>query len=224
MTPFERIDTLLNEDTRSRWRIIVVSAFSIAGAGLSLQYLAREKVSDVHPQALVFGTLVFVAQIAIYMFPFWQRTEVLNAPNWIRSGLNASIALAASAILAILASVSAPAVEAAVLNRRLTTAISSGNADTNTNNSVVSIASIALHDRVRLQPSLVTAAAAQLRNERTDSSWAAYVGLLNYVVNWRANSQNDEAGKQAMVELDTLRTIARNCGPENGGIPAFEWL
>jgi hypothetical protein len=94
-----------------------------------------------------------------------------------------AIAVAASAILATAASVSAPIVQAAILNRRLQDVLT--NPSKQSADDAHAVITYALQSGVQLRADLVAAALKDFPNAPND--WEAYVAAFNYAVISKAN-------------------------------------
>jgi len=116
-----RLIELLGPDTKSRWRAIFASAAGIAIWGF-ISELRGDPVHEAQINATVFGALIFLLQVLVYcIHPVKAHAEgeqVVTVPRRL-------IATAAAAI--VLAAIPAPAVEAAILDRRLRTLTRGGN-------------------------------------------------------------------------------------------------
>lgn len=114
-----RLDELMNVDVWSRWRMISVSALSVAFWGSLKCELLKKPVRDVQVEALVFGVIVLLFQVLTYC----KRVEASERPpNWTAMTIiSRRLAMSAlgSSVLVFLAVLPAPSLEGAILDRRL---------------------------------------------------------------------------------------------------------
>jgi hypothetical protein len=219
----ERLDILLDVDTRSRWRIILISALAISVSGF-VGERAGERVRDAQVAAAVIGLIVFCSQTFLYTlspgalrasFSVQRRTYLLRS----------AVTIAASAMLAIVASVSAPLAQAAALNRRLREALA--HPDGHAARAAGQILFYAAHSQAQPRIDLVTRLAHEYAHiavapERgQEAAWDAYVAALNYIVNWRAARRDPETLQASMRALDSVKN-APVCGPNNEALMVSE--
>ena len=117
----EHLDVLFDRDTAARWRMILTSAGCIAVIGFAAQRFGLSFV-DARSLATITGGTIFLAQILFYVLPKPQLQ--FDRPKFSkRTYIRYAASLAATGLQAIIALVSAPAVEAAILNRRFREAV-----------------------------------------------------------------------------------------------------
>jgi hypothetical protein len=205
----ERLDYLLANDPRSRWRIILTSAVAIAIFGFICQS-SGATIRQAQVAATSIGAVVFCLQVLLYSVPVPRVLDALRLYNR-GSVARFAAAIAASGLLAFLASSTAPAVQAAVLNRRLRAAISA--MDRNPvppARDADQIFDAAFDFRIRLRSDLVAEATRKLEQQSNSESWQAYVSALTYTVNQRYGTQPWQ-----LERLEQITTDAPVCGPRN---------
>jgi hypothetical protein len=108
-----RLDQLLETDSRSRWRIIFVSAAAIAIWGI-LSELRGVSVHEAQVNATICGAVIFVLQVSFYCARSAKSQIQLE---WI-AAVPRRLVMTAAAVF-VLAMIPAPRLEAAILDRRL---------------------------------------------------------------------------------------------------------
>ena len=207
----ERLDLLLGRDVRSRWRIIAISALCVAAIGLTAESTgASVRIAQLSSTSI--GACVFLLQIGLYIISphvVWERVRVSSRIYMMRSAAG----LAASGVLAIVASLSAPEVEAAFLNRRLKIAFAEDSATHRLPSATQRIFTDALFAPVQLRRDLVERATSEVRKQSSKEAWQAFVAILNYTVN-RRGIADEGALKERLEKLESLK-YAPLCGPSN---------
>ena len=215
----ERLDYLVGNDTKARWRIISTSALTVAVSGF-VDQSSGATIRQAQVAATFIGTAVFCLQVLLYSLPTTRVFDALRHRNRAYVSRFAA-AIAASGILAFLASATGPAVQAAILNRRLRTAISAmdRNAVPPARDADQIFAVAVLDSRIRLRSDLVTEAIRKLEQQPDSESWRAYVSALTYTVNRR-----DGAEPWQLERLEEITRDAPACGPKNMGANVLEFV
>ena len=219
----ERFDRLFDKEGRTRWRMIAVSAGAIALYGLISQVAGGAKATDIQQPATIIGIVVFTVQVLLYCSrpALSLRTRLRTKIYLLRS----SIAIATSALLAVIAFISAPAVQAAILNRRLRAAMGSIVTTPETNfQEVRYVFSAALNSPARLPDNLVASATQAVSKQNTPSAWEAYTAILEYMVNLRSNEGTDDGLDWHIQRLEDVTKEAPLCGPQNSRINVAEFI
>ncbi len=214
-----RVDYLFDNDAKARWRIILVSSLAVASAGFIGQSTGST-VRQAQIAATIIGCTIFCLQVLLYTIPARHVLRALELNRRVYL-FRSTVTLAASALIAFAVSVSAPTVQAAILNRRLKAAVAS--LETNhpqTARAADQIFDTALHANVRLRDDLVAEATQELRQQQSADAWRAYVAGLTYVVDLR-----DGGGIQ--YRLNRLDEVTENppiCGPRYEGANVAEFV
>jgi hypothetical protein len=207
----DRLDYLFGDDLAARWRIILTSALCVALSGFVGQS-SGSTVREAQIAATVIGGVVFSLQVLLYVIPAHTvlRSLGLEARIYL---LRSALTIAASTILALVVSVSAPTVQAAILNRRLKAAIIALETDpVHPARSAHDVFKAALYSSGQLRHDLVAQATKELKGERSADAWQAYLALLTYTVNRRP----DPEGLDWRTErLDAVTKNVPTCGPRN---------
>jgi hypothetical protein len=172
----KRLDRLFDADTKARWRIIVVSAVTIATCGVFAE-LNEAKTRDAQIWATVVGVLVFSAQVLWYAR---SRSLVEIVKSRRRTLLQSALAVAVTSLLAIFAFFSAPAVEAAILNRRLREALEPRKSSSEQAIATSMIIKDAVRSQVKLRADLIRTATSDFEKKGTPEAWQAVLDLMHY--------------------------------------------
>jgi tetratricopeptide (TPR) repeat protein len=108
-----RLDQLLRTDTKSSWRMIILSAAAIAIWG-TIAELRGDSVHEAQVGAFTCGALIFLLQVLVYCVP---PAKPATRLEWAATVPRRLIVTAAAAI--VLAAIPGPALEGAILDRRL---------------------------------------------------------------------------------------------------------
>jgi hypothetical protein len=207
----EKMDNLFDTDTRSRWRIILTSSLAVALFGFIAQ-LSGSSLLNAQIGACIVGGVFFFTQLFLYATPAKKPVNDLR-PR--REAFRSALAVMASGLLAILASASAPIVDAAVLDRRLKDALEQKRSEPSVRAVAASnIVSYAMRSGLKLRSNLVTSATNEFWHENTPEAWLAYVALLNYTVNLRANKGDFDVAIAGMQQLYSVGNLPA-CRPDN---------
>ena len=217
----ERLNYLLAKDTKSRWRMIGVSAVAVASAGFIAQ-LTGSTLADAQGPATAIGIVVFVLQGFLYtMRPALVKYIPAQTKGYL---VRAALGLGTTTLLAVVAFLSAPAVDAAILNRRLRDAMLGGVSALVTHSEEVSrVFSTAIDNGVRLQGELVQRATQEASKADTPSAWEAYVAIVNYTLALRSNEGSEDGLQWHRQRLEDLTKNVAPCGPMNDKITIAEF-
>jgi hypothetical protein len=202
----EQLNYLFDRDTSSRWRIILITALSVALFGFVSQF-SGVRMRDAQRNATILGALVFSVQVLVYVAPAHQlrRGLALRARVYL---IRAAAAVTTCAGLALLASTSGPALQGAILGRRLRQTLASKHPDVLKAANILLLAGSA---EIILNEHLVkqTVEIAKLNN-----AWSTYMAALNYVISTR--SQRFEfSGTVLDTQGLTHHPATQPCGQEN---------
>jgi hypothetical protein len=148
-----RLDELLDRDTASRWRVISISALAVAALGCVFSGVNHRSPSETLPYAVFFGAIVFAIQVLLYC----TRTELATIKQY--AGImprRLVFAVVSAGTIVLLATVPAPMLEGAVLNRRLLVLTRDGKLSSERAEQVQACLELASSIRVRLPPSTST--------------------------------------------------------------------
>ena len=181
----DRLDYLLNTDTRQRWKIIWVTAALIAVLGIICEALgAPIRTSEI--MAIIGGVCVLLVQVVSYVHSPLGAHNILRAFPQRRMFLRAMLAASSTSAVAILTGISGSALEAAVLDKRLKLAIGKKNIDAETATSILRFAG---ENKIVLDRKTVEVVGNRsLHSADLETSWQLYLQVLGYVVLTRSST------------------------------------
>jgi hypothetical protein len=213
---WNRVDYLLIDDARTRWRMILTAASGIALWGL-LSAEGKE-LQVVQVDALIFGAIVLAVQVFLYVLePVWPpltddnavwRAELLA---WrLRGGLPGLATV--SLVIVLFISITGNRMQAAILNKRLSKIVARQEPVASKVIEITSVAADAAQLRTRLDKSLLVSAFDQAIQGGTQAGQ-----LLESVVNARAKiGRMPGSGPGAsQVWLDQGPVKMPRCSSEN---------
>jgi len=169
----ERLDLLFENDDKARWRMIALSALSVALWGFIGQ-LFGGAVRDLELASATVGAIVFSSQVLIYTRVPTRVLASIYGPQ--RRFVVSALVIAVSALAAKTAAVTGPRIQKVIYNRRLESALaytgprqpSVGAPAPTQKESVSSIVSYALQSGVMVRDDLIPSCTEELLAEAED--------------------------------------------------------
>jgi len=206
----EALNRLLDSDTRARGRILAISAAVIVACGLIGEAFAETPFYQLQMGATLAGLIAFAVQFFFYRRSGNFQNSTISNKRVLFKSLGA---ITATAVLAFVAEFSGSRVQAAVLTKRLRSALYE-------NRTELKVAAVTLvlmeaqRIHVKLSSQIIGDTWKELRQDDIDVAWKAYMALLEYTVNQKIDPPRrpSEAGDW----LDNPpANLNKGCGPEN---------
>jgi hypothetical protein len=150
--------------------------------------------------------MIFFVQVFLYTMPD-RATQLLTSRAYL---IRSAATVAASVVCALLASSSAPVVQAAILDRRLKQAVENRKPEV-----ASTIIEIATDSHIALNRRLVANATTKFAGDTTQGAWNAYLAMVNYTTKLRSLNWSFRFEPNLGPERLTSHPGNEPCGPEN---------